>query len=76
MPGGYLNPQNCEVHDGIKRVAIQDGTISYRRTKERGYGISLNVQSDGKFVLISPIEISEDKLKITYFDGIKGSTSN
>ena len=68
--GVSIDPENCEVGDGIANVVIGGGKISYRRTRERICLVKLDTASDGVLAFSPPFETSLDKTDIRVFDGL------
>jgi len=51
--GASLDLRHCEVGDGILHVPIRDGYLSYQRTQDHRYEITIEASTEGRLSIVS-----------------------
>ncbi len=66
VPNGFsLDPKNCGVGDGINKIAIRKGTISYQRVAENTFEITLAQPVDGFIYFKVPANFQASNVSVS-----------
>jgi len=70
IPGGLrINPRGCEAGDGISKVAIAGGSVSYKRMSESKFLIELDTDREGNMIFTAPGPRLPSNVRITIDSG-------
>jgi hypothetical protein len=73
IPGGVrIDPANCGLGDGISRVPIRGGEVSYTRMSENSWSVCVDTQQPGLVEFVLPDGASPQEAKAV-MDGISAS---